>query len=146
MVRLHITVHDAVLRRMAERGCGLDEHAPDLRDGEAPALAEPLGERLPAQELHREVDDAPRPADPVDRNDVGVLEPARGPRLALEAFHEVRIERQREGEHLQGDLPIQPALDRAEDDRHPAAPDLLDDLELGGERRPDDVEIDHLAA
>jgi hypothetical protein len=145
VVGLHVAVHDAVLVRVAQRTRGLNQQVADLGRRQPPAPLQLLGERLAPQQLHHDVGDAGGPADAIDRDDVGVLEPRRRPRLALEALDELGVERERERQDLERHLPLQLPLAGAEHDRHPAATELFDDLVLGLERVVNDVRFGPLA-
>ena len=131
VVGLDVAVDDAPLRRVAERAAGLGQEPADLRRGEPPPLRQDGGERPAPEELHHEVDDPPRAADPVDRDDVGVLQLGGGAGLALEALDELGVERQREGQHLDRHLALELAILGPIHQRHPAPAQLLDDLVLG---------------
>src|SRR2546425_7863188 len=92
VVGLDVAVHDPALVRVREGPGDLDEDLADFGRGERAARGEHARERLAAQELHDEVDDAAALADAVDRDDAGVLELGRGAGLALEALDEIFVE------------------------------------------------------
>ena len=54
--------------------------------------------------------------------------------LTLEPLDELGIEREGEREHLDGDFALQLPVPGPIDQSHPAPPEFLDDLVLGGER------------
>ena len=97
------------------------------------AAANELGERLAADELHRDERPALEDAELVDRDDVGVGQPAGGARLALEALaHLLVVEAL--AEELDGDGAIEGRVPGQIHVAHPAALDealdrvLADDL------------------
>jgi hypothetical protein len=141
VVRLDVAVHDAVPVREAERPGGVHQQVPDLHRGQGAAGGEDPREGLPAEHLHDEVDDPARPADPIDRNDVGMLESCRGARFALEPLHELRVEREREREHLDRHLALELSLARAVHDRHAAASELVEQLVFVLERLADEIRL-----
>ena len=130
VVGLDVAVHDSGLVGVGERAADLGQHQPDLPGGQRAAGGEHGGERLTAQELHHEVDHAPRLADAVDRDDVRMLELGRGARFALEALDEFLVEGERKRQDLDGDVALELALAGLEDDRHASAAQLLDDVVL----------------
>jgi hypothetical protein len=139
VVGLDVPVHDVVAVRVGERPRDLNEDVPDLHRGQRATRGEQRRQRLAAQVLHDEVDHPPRLPDPVDRDDARVLEPRRGAGLALEALDELLVERERERQHLDRDLAVELLFPRVEHDRHPAAPQLLEDLVLVLELAPDQI-------
>ena len=62
-----------------------------------------------------------------DRDDVGVVQPRRGPRLPLEPQHLLRVGQRRIGEDLQGHAAAERLLLGLVDDAHAAAADLAED-------------------
>jgi hypothetical protein len=70
-----------------------------------------------------------------------VFETAGGPGFPAEALDEVGVEGHREGQHLERDFPVEVLVERPVDDRHPAAAQLLAQLEIVRERLADDVEL-----
>src|SRR2546422_7650303 len=73
VVGLDVAVHDPALVRVREGPGDLDEDLADFGRGERAAGGEHARERLAAQELHDEVDDAAALADAIDRDDAGGL-------------------------------------------------------------------------
>jgi hypothetical protein len=71
---------------------------------------EPRGERLPFQVLHDEEIDPVLAADVVERADVRVVQRGDRARLAIEAFPELRVRRQRFREDLDRDRAIEPRI------------------------------------
>src|SRR5438093_1942712 len=128
VVGLDVAMHDAALVRVGERARDLHENLADLRGGERAARREDGRERLAPQKLHDEVDHPAGLADPVDRDDAGVLELRRGAGFALKPLDEFLVERERERQHLDGDLALQLFLARLEDDGHTAPTELVEDL------------------
>ena len=70
-----------------------------------------------------------------------MLELGGGAGFALEALDELFIEGQGEGQDLDRDVALELPLARLEHDRHPAAPQLLEDLVLVLELRLDEIEF-----
>src|SRR2546425_5615371 len=130
VVGLDVAVHDPALVRVREGPGDLNEDLADFGRGERAARGEHARERLAAQELHDEVDDAAALADAVDRDDAGVLELGRGAGLALEALDELFVEGEGKRQDLDGDVALQLLLAGLEDDRHAPAPQLLGDVVL----------------
>ena len=84
------------------------------------AARQPLPEGLALEQLG---DDVRRPLvdpDVVDRDDVGVVQPAREPGLLLQAAEDARVAGQGLSHHLDGHLALQAAVPGAVDLRHPA--------------------------
>ncbi len=144
VVRLDVAVDDAAAVGVGECTADVDENLANLRRGECPAPGEHAGERLAAQELHDEVDHPPALADAVDGDDAGVLELGGGAGFALEALDELLVERQREGKDFDGDVALELALARLEDDRHAPAPELVEDFVLLFELLPNHVDFGQL--
>ena len=95
------------------------------------------------QVLHDEVDDPSRAADPIDRDDVGMLQLRRGPGLTLEALDELRVEGQGERQDLDRHLALEVAVAGPVDHRHSAPPQLLDDLVLGRQSLAHEIGLLH---
>jgi hypothetical protein len=79
-------------------------------------------------ELHDVVVQAVLLADAEHRDDVGVVQPRRRPRLALEPPQVPGVEQGVGGQHLDGDVPAQGQLLRLVDDPHAAPAHLPEDL------------------
>src|SRR6185503_15185508 len=107
VVGLHVTMDYPALVRVAECARRLHDHAAYFVGGDATLLLQPVGERMAAQQLHHEEDHVATPANAVDRNDIGVLERRSGASLAEKALHELSIEGQREGKHLDRDVALE---------------------------------------
>ncbi len=109
---LEVAVDDAALVCEEDRAGDLDEHLEEPEERELahglrlarPHIPHDLGERSPADELHRE-EEAPLvvEADLVDRNDSRVLELGRGLRLLDEARRELLVDPEVVEEDLHGD-------------------------------------------
>ena len=106
-------------------GAGASRGAGPLAEGLQ--LAEHHVQRLSLDELHGVEDDPAILADLVDRHDVGVVQPGRGPRLAAEPLQAPGVAGDRVGQDLQGDVPAQRQLLGLVDDAHAAAADLAED-------------------
>ena len=77
---------------------------------ELPALGQDGGDRAAPQVLHDEVDDPAGAADPEDRDDVGMLQLGGGACLPLKPLDELRVEGQRERQHLDRHLALEMAI------------------------------------
>jgi len=88
------------------------------------AVAEHGVEAAPLDELHGVEGHAVVGADAEDGHDVGVVQPRRRLRLALEALQQVRPRRRLGRQHLEGDVAAERFLHRLVDDAHAAAADL----------------------
>ena len=73
-----------------------------------------------------------------------MLELARGLCLALEALHEGGVERQHCGKHLDRDFAVERPLTSPIHDRHPAAPQLLENVVISLERGAHAGDLDFL--
>ena len=69
-------------------------------------------------------------AEPEDRDDIGVVQSRRRPRLALEALKLLGVANQLPRQDLEGDMTAQRDLLGLVDNPHPAVPDLADDPEV----------------
>ena len=126
---LDVTVNDAGLVRGADGLGDLLRDRDRLLDGQAPP-ADPLVERVAADQLHRHVVAVLPVADLVYRDDVLVLEPRGGPGLALEAAD--ALVRARPGEEdLERDDPVELGVARLVYHRLRAAAELPDEFVLG---------------
>ena len=83
--RLHVAVDDPHLVREVEAPADVHHHPDPLLEGEAVRRGHGLAEVHPLDELHGDVVRALDLAELEDRDDVRVLQPGGGPRLALEA-------------------------------------------------------------
>ena len=72
-----------------------------------------------------------RLADAEDGDDVRVVQPRGGLRLAMEAGHALGVEERRRGQDLERDATAERFLLGLVDDAHPAASDLADDPVVG---------------
>ena len=88
--------------------------------------ADQRGQRSPFHELHGQEAAIAQIADGVDRDDVGVIERRRGPRLVLEAPHRVGVARERGPEQLERDLAAELGILGQVDLTHTAAADERD--------------------
>ena len=76
------------------------EHAGDRQ----PARRDEIGEALALDQLHGEEADVRLVLDRVERDDVGVIEPGHGARLALEAGEAIGVRGDVGGQHLDRDV------------------------------------------
>jgi hypothetical protein len=96
-------VHDAALVRGCQPVGDLVCNAQRFLDGN-PALSDPLGQRRPVDELHRERRRALAALQPIDVGDVGVAQGRESLGFLLEARHAGRVARERSGQHLERDI------------------------------------------
>ncbi len=132
-------MQDAAVVRVAQRFRQLHAVPYDLFDGKR-ASRQPRAERLPLDELHRDVGLAAGLADFVDRADVRMVERGRGPRLSHESRPGARIIEAVRREDLDGDVPMEMFVVGAIDLAHAAGTELVDDAvvseALTGTRQP----------
>ncbi|CAA9305477.1 MAG: hypothetical protein AVDCRST_MAG11-1129, partial [uncultured Gemmatimonadaceae bacterium] len=123
VLRLEVPVHHALGVRVGQRVGQLAQEPHGVRDGQRPVARQPRPEGLALDEGHRVERQAVHLARGVDRHDVRVLQAGGEPDLALEA-----LGREPGGEagveDLDGDPPPEPRIERDEDARHAAAPEL----------------------
>ena len=103
---------DPFLVRRLECLENLPRDSQGLFDRDGPA-AQPLGQRLALDQLEDEVFDLLRLRELVDRGDGSVIQRRDSLRLTMEAGDAFRIAGMRLWQDLDGDLPIQPGIDRA---------------------------------
>ena len=106
------------------------------RPAEAAEFGEDLVEPLAGDELHDVVVHPALLADPVDRDDVGVVQPRRRPRLAAEPSEVPRVGQGVRRQDLQRDVPAERLLLGLVHDAHPAAAHLADDPVVAQTPRP----------
>ena len=143
--RLEIAMDDAARMRLAQAARHLPEEQEHFLPGERAEIAEPIGERLAVQVLHRDEVDllvAGRVLDPAvveERDDVRMLQLREDARLEREALHELRVFFvDRVGlDDLQRDGPIERRLNRVVDPPHAAARDRALDPELAVDEQAD---------
>ena len=125
--RLHVSMHQALGVRVAERG----GHLPYVDQAQLgiEALLDALLERAVGQVFHGHVVATADVADVVDGHRVRVRQPRQGPTFAQEAFGEARVGGQRRGHHLQRHLALQRALGGQVDRGHGAFAQLAFDVE-----------------
>ena len=124
VVGLDVAVDDGHAMGGAE-GVGRLRHDPaGLVDGQAPAPADPPGDRLAVDVAHDEVHQSEAFADGVDRDDVGVGQPGGGLRLAGEALPDVLLEGELGRQDLDGDPALEPLVAGAVHHAHAATADL----------------------
>src|SRR2546430_4588960 len=93
VVGLDVAMHNAALVRVGQGACHLDQDLTDLGGGERAARGQHGRQWLAAQELHDEIDHPAGLADPVDRDDAGVLEFSGRTGFALEPLDELLVDR-----------------------------------------------------
>ena len=94
-------------------------------DRQRPVLVDPLADRDPLDVFEGDVVVRPVLADAVDPRDVLVVELGRGPALLVEPLDDLGVARLVRRQELQGDVPIELGVVRAEDGAHPADADRL---------------------
>src|SRR5438445_736621 len=141
VVGLDVAVHDAAFVRVGEGARHLDQDLADLGRGERNARGQHGRQRLAAQELHHEIDHPAGFADAIDRDDARVLELGRRTGFALEPLDELFVEREGERQDLDRHIALQLLLTRLEDDGHPAAAELLEDLVLVVQLLPHQIQL-----
>ena len=128
VLRLDVAVHQAVAAGMLERGRDLQRDACGHVGTEHVARGKDLAQVLTVHELHRHVRLSVLVAEVEHLDDVGMHEPRGRERLSAEAGDELRVLRQVLGEHLHGDLPLQPPVAREADGRHAADAEAVAEL------------------
>jgi len=144
VVGLDVAVDDAALVRVREGARHLDQDLTDLGRRERAARGQHGRQRLTAQELHDEIDHPAGLADAIDRDDAGVFELGGRTRFALEPLDELLVEREGERQDLDRHVALQLFLARLEDDGHPAAAQLVDDLVLVFQLLPHQIQLRHV--
>ena len=120
---LDVAVHDAVLVREVQAAQHLHHDLQLLLQEERLSRAHQRLEVHAREQLHRDEGEAPVLAQLEDGDDVGVLQPRRGPGLDLEALAALLVERALDGEGLDRHLALQDLVPAAVDHPHPAPPD-----------------------
>ena len=125
---LHVPVDQAVGVGLVQRGghLGDDVRGPDR--GQRALAVQQRAHVLAADVAHRDVQVLLGVARVEDRHDVRMIDRGRGPHLPEEPLPERRVPGQLGGQDFQCHRPVQPGVERAVDDRHPPAADLLHDL------------------
>src|SRR6266480_186939 len=141
VVRLDVAVHDAAFVRVGQGARHLHQDLPDLRRGERAARGQHGRQRLAAQELHHEIDHAAGLADAIDRDDARVLELGGRLGFPLEPLDELLVEREGERQDLDRHIALQLFFARLEDNGHPAAAQLLEDLVLVVQLLPHQIQL-----
>src|SRR4051794_3443948 len=128
VVRLEVAMDHAAPVRERRRLEDLDREVDRPQLVERRLVADQLLQGPPRQELHRDVVGAVVLAAVEHADDVGVLEPRRGGRLAPEALHELAVAGEAAVQHLERDLAAELRVLRAVDVGHPARADAAHDL------------------
>ena len=118
-------MHDPVLLGEREPGQQALEHPADLRERH---LTDERPQRAALDVLHRDVRRAGVLEVVVHGDDVGMAERSGHARLAQEALRERGVRRVERRQLLERDEAVEVGLAREVDHRHPAAPDLAEDL------------------
>ena len=115
--------------------------------GRQPLTPTPLsGERQPAQQLHDDKHGPVARADIVKRDDVAMMQLARGPGFATQTLHRVGIVHDLWLQDLERDLALQHAIQPRVHDRHPARAEPSHNLVATGEHLPNASIIDGATA
>ena len=117
---------------VAQRQRGLAQHPASQIDRER-ALLQHLLQRPSGDVLHHEVIEPGFALDPVDRNDVGMVELGGGLGFLLEARDQLGVVRHLRRQHLDRHLPLQRQVLGQEHDRHASASQQAGDLVAPGE-------------
>ena len=129
ILRLDVPVHDALVVRVLQR-------LADLRhDGQSflrrhPPAPEQLPQGQAIHELHQQIIAPLHLAKIIHRDNLRVIEPGQGARLALEPLGELGITLLFRRQELQRHQPIQPRLARLINRAHAAATEKANDLEV----------------
>jgi hypothetical protein len=121
-------MHDATFGSIRERSTNFDQDSVNVLGGKVVVLTKTIGERPTFHVLHHEENRVASAPNPVDWDNVRVLERGGNARFALEPLDKGGVERQRSWENFNGDVAIQGALASAEDDGHSAAAKFLEDV------------------
>jgi hypothetical protein len=122
---LDIAVDDAVLMRRVEAVGDLHGQLQQVFGREG-LLAQVMLERAALHQLHDDELLAVVLADVEDGADAGMIQRARQPRLALEAFGRARLRQQRRGQEFDRHLATEPGVLGAIHDTHPPATELVE--------------------
>ena len=118
VVRLHVAMHHAVRVSVVERSPDLLEHARDRRVAQRTIAAHALPQCLALHVRHGEEHEIAHLVHGEDRDDAGVPQLCRGPRLLQEALLGVGLEGAVGGEQLDGDPALEAHLPCQIDDTH----------------------------
>ncbi len=146
VVGLDIAVDDAPLVGVSQRAPHVAEQLPDLSRLKLLPLGKHPRQRTAAQQLHHEIDDAAALSDAIDLDDVGVLETGGSPGFAGESLDEFGVKGERKWQDLDRNLAFEVSVAGPIDDRHPAAPEFLEELVLLAQGVPDDIEFGDISA
>ena len=131
---LDVAVDDALLVGVLQGVGDSAEDAPDLGLRQPPLALEALGEGLSLHVAHHVVENSLVLAERVQRDDVGVAEPRRRPRLPSESLA-MGAGLGPLGRRPDRDEPVEPGLLGEVDGAHAASSDLAHDPVVGPERR-----------
>ncbi len=133
--RLEVAVDDPAAVRRRQAAGDLHRVFDRLARRQRP-VGHQLLQRLPLEQLLDQVRLPVVDAEVVDREDVGVVQRAGGARLVLEAAQALRVGGEHLGQHLDGDVAVQPPVARAIHLAHPAGSEGSGDL-VGSDVSPD---------
>ena len=123
---LQIAVDDALPVRLVESVGDLDAEAERLIERQR-ALRQPVRERLALEILHDEILDFALASDVVQRADVRMREGGDRLRLAFEPLARLGRRGQPARQHLDGDGPVEPGVERLVDLAHSSGADQAED-------------------
>ena len=126
---LDVAVENSFLVRELERLADFRNDGERLGGGEASGL-HGLAQVHAIDVFHHQVVEAARLPEVENADDVRVVQAREHAALAVEAFGELRIVRERIGQQLERDEAVEVRLARLEDEAHAAAPDQFEDLQL----------------
>jgi len=115
---------------IAERRADLFEDAQLVGQGELRSAAQQLVQGFALDALHHDVGGSVVVAKVVNRDDIGVIEPACPSALLIEAGQHVGVPHESLGERLDGHLAADLFIDAAIDDAHASAAEHVDNLVL----------------
>ena len=129
IVGLDVAMHEAFGVRIIERSRNFAHHAQGERD--RPRLAVLAQDRAATEILHRDVVIVARAADIMHADDIAVMQLGCDPRLAQEAFAEIRIGQQGRRHDLERDIALDRFLGGQVHGRHAATAELALDVVAG---------------
>ena len=129
VLRLDVAVDDALLVRVLERlADGRHDHQRLLRR-QLPRLQQ-LPQAHAVHKLHQQVIEAVGLAEVIDGDDVGMVEPGQGLRLAREPLGKARVFLLLAGQDLERHKAVEPRLARLIDHAHAAAAQAFENFQL----------------
>ncbi len=124
---LQVPVRDPLLVRGGEPVGDL-QRVPNCAPGGERAAGELRAQRFSLEQFRDDVRRAVLGSNVEDRQDVGMVERARGLRLRFEASQTLRVRGHRRGQHLDGHVALEPRVPRPVDLPHPSRAQRREDL------------------